>query len=517
MRSPILAPGNRRTLIAAIAATLTFCGAIAVTSGRGPGLDPDSLAYVGAATSLASHGKLEVPFGKWQLPDSTIPLTVWPPGFSTAMAIPQLAGIPPLTAARIVIALAASVTAATVVLLFSSVISLAGATVGLLVILVTPAFLDVHTSVLSEPLFLACLAIALFGMVRERPLVAGLGSAAAVLTRYAGVSAGAAGAIWFLFFDDGAFRERVRRALLAAGPSVIAFAAWMIHNARVTIFQSRIKVAYRPGILQTIRNGWETTLQWIAPGLGYALSLGAIIIFFSVVVAALVARRRSAEPAVGMNEQYRKNVSAAAAVLLVFYLVTLVLSRIFVGDSIPFDSRLLSPAFMLIEITAIPILWQFFRISPSWMRAAAASALLLWLAGSVMVDAETVEDAVVYGNDFASTEWRTSPTVEWVINSGKGKRIFTNWPAAVYFDAHRSPFDLPTVVEADSIARFRERLASENGVVVGFDARNPDYPPNDSLASAAGLIRLERFSDGAVWALPSRAESQPNRAGSVRK
>jgi hypothetical protein len=262
MRFPINIPINRRTaVIAGIAGVVSFSGALAVTSGRGPGLDPDSLAYVGASTSLADHGKLEVPLGKWQLADSTVPLTVWPPGFSIAMAVPQRAGVAPLIAARIVIAVAASVTAATVVILLSSVVPLTGALAGLLVILLTPAFLDVHTSVLSEPLFLACVAVVLFGMTRERPLMTGLSAAAAVLTRYAGLSAGAAGAIWFLFFTRGTLGERIRRATLAAAPSAIAFAAWMIHNARVTVVQSTIRISYHPGTLQTIREGLETGLQ----------------------------------------------------------------------------------------------------------------------------------------------------------------------------------------------------------------------------------------------------------------
>lgn len=490
---------------------------MAVTSGRGPGLDPDSLAYVGAATSLADHGKLEVPLGKWQLPDSTLPLTVWPPGFSIAMAIPQRAGFAPLTAARIVVALAAGVTAATVVLLLSSVISFPGALAGLLVILLTPAFLDEHTSVLSEPLFFACLALVLFGMTRERPLLAGLAAVAAVLTRYAGLSAGAACAIWFLFFTRGTPRERIRRAALAAAPSAVAFAAWMIHNARVTVVQSTLKVSYHPGILQTFREGLQTVVRWIAPGLDSAIAFGAAIILFAAIVAGVLTSRRAAASPRGTTELPEKNVSGAVAILLLSYLATLVLSRMFVGASILFDSRLLSPAFLLIEIAAIPILWTFFRRSSIRVRAAAVSALLLWLAGSVMVDAEIVEDAVTDGNDFAATEWRTSPTIEWVMNNGAGKTIYTNWPAAVYFDAHRTPYDLPTSLHPDSIAQFRAMLASKNGVLAGFDARNPDYPPVDSLARAAGLERIEKFPDGGVWAAPSPTVNLTNAGGSVRK
>jgi hypothetical protein len=490
---------------------------MAVTSGRGPGLDPDALAYVGAATSLAGHGKLEVPLGKWQLSDSTLPLTVWPPGFSIAMAAPQLTGIAPLTAARIVIALAASVTAATLFILLSSVISFAGAVTGLLVILLTPGFLDVHTSVLSEPLFLACLAIVLFGMTRERPLLTGLAAAAAVSTRYAGLSAGVAGAIWFLFFSNRVQRERIRRAALAAAPSAIAFAAWMIHNARVTVVQSTIKVSYHPGILQTIRDGFETMMQWIAPGLDGAIAFGAVIILFVAIAAAVLTRQSATASPSADSDLTEKNVSAAAAVLLLSYLVTLVLSRMFVGASILFDSRLLSPAFLLIEIALIPILWQFIRRSSVWLRAPAVSALLLWLAGSVMVDAQIVEDAVTDGNDFASTEWRTSPTIQWVVNSGAGQPIYTNWPAAVYFDAHRSPYDLPRTLDPDSIAQFRTQLASRNGVLVGFEARNPDYPPVDSLARAAGLVPLKRFSDGAVWSVPPAPSARGNPSGGVHK
>jgi hypothetical protein len=500
---------NKWTGLAAAASLIAFSAALSITSGYGPGLDPDSLAYVGAATSFASRGKLDVPLGPWNSPEPKVPLTVWPPAFSVAMSVPQRMGIAPLTAARIILALAAAVSAATVVILFSDATPVAFALAGVIIVLLTPSFVGAHISVLSEPLFLACLTLTLFAMARERPLFAGLSAAAAVMTRYAGVLAGAAAAVWFLFFTGGPLRARIRRAILAGAPAAIAFAAWMAHNSKATVVQSSIAVSYHPEIASTLRQGVETTLTWIAPGLTpLSATLVAILVGAAIAVALFKWKRES-------HRQAR--VVPAAGVLLASYVATIVVSRMFVGGSILFDWRILAPAFLLIEIAMIAGLSRAVAASPLWVRALASGALVVWLAGSIRADTAIVEDAVEDGNDFAATEWRTSPTIEWAMRQSAERPIYTNWPPAVYFDAHRAAFDVPVDLDSETVAEFKAVLASRNGAFVAFDARNPDYPPSDSLARAAGLVQLKKFSDGAVWEAPRLSGNLPAMSGSVRK
>src|SRR6185312_13843028 len=89
-----------RVLLALLAGLAAFCLVWLITAPPGPGLDPDSMSYVSASESLVHHGVLRVPaFYDWASPDSTEPLAHFPPGLSTALAIPRILGAPEPTAA----------------------------------------------------------------------------------------------------------------------------------------------------------------------------------------------------------------------------------------------------------------------------------------------------------------------------------------------------------------------------------------------------------------------------------
>ena len=99
--------------------------------------------------------------------------------------------------------------------------------------LATPAINGVHLSVLSEPLFLACLALTLLAMMRHprRPFVAGAAAAAAAMVRYAGFCAPVAIVLWFFFFSNKSLRGRLADSAKAASIPVIVVVAWVVRNA----------------------------------------------------------------------------------------------------------------------------------------------------------------------------------------------------------------------------------------------------------------------------------------------
>src|SRR5579859_3663636 len=148
-------------------AVVAFLGALWITAAPGPGLEPDSMSYVGAAQSLVQRGALRVPTAYWWEGDSTAALGSFPPGFSLAIAIPAALGLAPVPAARIVIAASAAVTAwALAAAAFE-----AGALAACLAVvlgLLAPGVVGQHWIVLSEPLSYALLAIAL-GLMANRP------------------------------------------------------------------------------------------------------------------------------------------------------------------------------------------------------------------------------------------------------------------------------------------------------------------------------------------------------------
>src|SRR5665213_765452 len=147
-----------------------FSGVIDLTQPPGPGLDPDALAYLGAAKSLASGHGLRVPSSSWESADTTALL--------------------------------------------------------------------VHSAILSEPLFLAILAVFTWLMSRERrgadtkrTLLLGALAVAATLIRYAGISLVAAVVVEAWWAVDGkwadTWKQRAKRAMIAAELPAFLLAVWM--------------------------------------------------------------------------------------------------------------------------------------------------------------------------------------------------------------------------------------------------------------------------------------------------
>jgi len=225
-----------RWLVAAILGGVAALVVAIGTGPPGPGLDPDAQSYVGAAASLVRLGSYRVPTSGWAAMDTTEPLTHFPPGLSTAIAAPMLLGVPALQAGRLILVVAAFVTWAGLVAFLARVAGLPTAVGVGAAALCTPALVNVHLSILSEPPFLSALVGVLAGMwamSRSRrssaTLWTGLACGVSVMLRYAGFSLTLAAAGWALMGPgrrEEAVWPRVRRAALVAAPSILMVAMW---------------------------------------------------------------------------------------------------------------------------------------------------------------------------------------------------------------------------------------------------------------------------------------------------
>ena len=157
-----------RWLAPVLLGIVAFALVLQITDPPGPGLDPDALAYMGSAESFARLGEFRAPTARWWSSDSTAALAHFPPGFATALAVPVRLGMDPMQGARLVQALCAFVIVTTLVLLVSEAAAPVAAVLLATALFSMASMHEVHVSVLSEPLFLALLVLALFAMVRRR-------------------------------------------------------------------------------------------------------------------------------------------------------------------------------------------------------------------------------------------------------------------------------------------------------------------------------------------------------------
>jgi len=356
--------------------------------------------------------------------------------------------------------------------------------------------------VLSEPLFLACLLLTLLAMVGHprRPLVAGAAAAATAMVRYAGICAPIAVVLWFFFSDQKPLRQRLADAAKAAVVPGIAIGAWIVRGALLPDAQGGMEIRMYGHFGPTFREGLNTIVDWLAPALEAPALRALAAILMAVALGFVLLRSARAI----RNREQTFEFLKADVLMLGCYLGTVVAARAFVGDAIPFDFRILAPAILLTEAATIVVLATFLSRTGRLARIAAAAVGTLWLIGSVSVSSESATDTIANGSDFSSSEWRSSPTVGWVKSQGRTWTIHTNWPAAVYFLAGRTPRDVPQSLDTAELREFGETLREQHGAFVAFSSYNTDYPQSDSIAVGAGLVQIERLSDGKVWASPER-------------
>src|SRR6476469_8328470 len=284
------------------------------------------------------------------------------------VALPVRAGMAPVQSARLVQATAAFVTVATLALLVGEATAPLAGILLATALFGTSAMYEVHLSVLSEPLFLALLALTLAAMVRceDRPWLAGLFAALAAMTRYAGISAIGAVALWSVA-RKGTLAERLRRGVWAILPAAVLQGLWFVRTKLVATTESIRELALYGDLGPTIRQGATTLASWLVPDADGALDpadamphrgLIAVVTAALLVVIVLAGTLRTlrqyrVERADGGTATADSNAGAAlrllaaSALLIVCYLALLIVSRLIADPGIPFDERILAPVIML--------------------------------------------------------------------------------------------------------------------------------------------------------------------------
>ena len=487
----------------AVAAVLSFV----TTVPPGPGLDPDAASYLGAAQSLAKGHGYRVPISNWLEADSTSALTHFPPGYPTAIALPIILGAKPTNAARIVNAVAVFVDVALALWLVASIAGFVPGIAVALALLTMPPFAEVHLSVLSEPMFLACIVGALVAMVSaaresderailQRALIAGIAGAMAMITRYAGAAVVAAACLWMLLIP-GTPTVRLRRAVIATIPAIALVGSWII-RVHITSGVTEIRtIAAYGGFSSALRMAFDTIVDWMVPlmsdqslpGRAWIASLGVLALGIVIVSGFKIATGSIGGYAI------RAGLTLAAC-----YIVVLLASRLLADPNIPFDNRLLSPLFVLAVIVAGIAIREWWSERSRSAHVACAVLVLAWFAASATVTQDEVSWALENGQDFAEEQWSTSALLDWARSNAAHQPLYTNWPAAVVFHLHRTAHELPSDSSAALLAAFADTLRARRGVVIVFDQPSPDQIGASPLQRSSRLHQIARVADGTAFA-----------------
>lgn len=504
------APLPRFTLPLALGVAAGLYGAW-LTAPPGPGLEPDSMSYLGAAESLIRHGTLRVPWAHWADPDSTSPLSDFPPGFSIAIAVPRAAGLRPVPAARVVMVLALAVAVGAVGAVVAQAAGPAAAALAAVLVLATPGITGAGTIVLSEPLYLAALALTFHQMVAapQRPWRYGLLAGAAALIRYAGMAVIGAAGVWAAL-QPGDRTTRLRRAAGASFPGVALQALWVLRTDLEGGRAPHTSFDFYAGLWGTVRRGLGTTVGWLAPTLPAGFARDAVALSLGLLALGLVIQiaRAGGPPA---PRSGARRVLAAAALVAGCSVALLVYARVMVGEAIEFDARILAPLFLLAAVTvaaSVGAAW------PAWgprSRLGAVAALALWTGLAIPADAAAVRLARE-GYGYEAADWQESDFARWVRGgTAAGAQFFTNDPAAVFFLTGRPARLVVPSMDPALAGPFADTLQARHGVLLGFEADFDEAAPVDSLAARLGWREAIHFEHGTAWIPPGPLQAQPPR------
>jgi hypothetical protein len=498
-----------------LAACALFALATALFLSRAPGpvVSPDAASYLFAAERMAHGQAPRVPFADWNEPDSTSPLRHFPPGFPALAAVPIALGVPSAQAARWVEALSFATAAIGVGLAAGSAGGPAAAALAVGMVVITPAIAQTNAMVLSEPAFLALLALLLACMVRtpERALRLGVIAAAAVLVRYAGVSLVPAAAL-FAASQPGSVGVRLRRAGLAAAPALVALGAW-----RHVVGAFR-KYGYQAGVSGQVEDAWQTTAQWLVPGLdaSWLRSAAAGCVLLAILLVFAVGADRAAN---GADVTPLRALRRASLLLVACYVAVVVGSRLYADPDIPFDWRLLAPLALVVETYLGAALVLAWRSAPRFATALGATLVSAWLVGSGW----TLARGALAAHDADHT--RLPRLADWLRNEGGAYALYTNDPTAIWHLAHCTSRILPRSADPATLRRFGEELARRPSAVLAFAYPLVDTVAPEELAARYALGAPARFDRASIWLSPggstptapaAQPSSQDERLGAVR-
>jgi hypothetical protein len=444
---------------AIIMASLAMIGVATViyVTSWGMGTDVDSASYLMAARNLAAGQGLTL-----QLPDTNrfVPLSAFPPLFPVTLAAWAYLSRNVFAAARW---LNAVLFGLNIVLIGYIVKRCTAWTLGgifsALLALTTVDVVNVHSYLISEPLFLF---IALGGLILitryiEKPtiprlLLFSLIVSLAVMTRYVGVCFLPVGlaAIWL---GNAPRRRRLTHSLIFAAIFGIPATLWIVRNLIFLHTMAGRKLAFHPPDLSRYIFSLVSFSSWFLPAAIPAVLRIAVLIG----IVALTFGAKSSSSAQAMR---RRTFQQISAIFIISYLTVFVIAQTFFDAQIWIAGRHLLLIFVTGSMIVICQLYQPLRAMKRQMRQA-----ITWTAFGILAlcGARLTRFAVAShrsGLGLTSKHWQTSELIADVRKLNGDVPIISNSTAVIYLCTGRIAFPLPNPVNAQT-QRVRPQYAAE--------------------------------------------------------
>jgi hypothetical protein len=468
-------------LLAGLAAFL-----ILYATPQGLSLSDDSIAYIAGARSLISgDGYREA----WLA--SNGPVTHFPPGFSSILALIGLSGLDPLRGARFLNALLFGMNTFLLGLIGWRMTrsQVAGIVLALLFV-ANASLLRVHAVAMSEPLyiFFSLAAFLAFSQYFEDQkniwlVLTGCLVALAYLTRYAGLALLATILVALIVLHE-SWKKRLTSAGIFLAGLVPFLLAWSIRNKLVADNATNRKLVYHGLTAENIETGlynfseflmpsepWRRALMSIPNLLGIILSIIGLALLIWLVQKGL---KKFLQPA----DERPEILSFTNALYIFGYLASILSAMLFFDASTKFKLRILSPVYVSLLVLLVYLgywLWQ--QRSTIWRTLVAIFAAFIFVL-SLSNTGEVISQLHKGGQGYASFQWYDSEAMDFLSELPAGTRIYTNQPGPVYLYTDRPSYVLPDLIDPvtalpregyeEGVAALQEDVLSGEAVLALF-------------------------------------------------
>jgi len=450
---------NPTVLLPAVALALIGVGLVLYLTRGGAGAGGDSAWYVmGAQNLLAGNG-----FARFSGGGELRPITGFPPLFSLVLAGISAAGLEPLTGAQLLntILFGANLLLAGL-LIFKASQSRWATVIGVLLVLTSANLIESHSWVMSEPLYIFLSLLVAHFISQGIPagdrrlfVIAGLFSAAAILTRYSGFSLVAAGAVCIAFLGPRGARWRLSSSALFSVFGLVPPLWWLWTRAsdggtlanRQVILRSmnpELLLAYQRELV-TWAFARQLPLSW-RPRAIIAATIAAIGPFYF-----LVSRLRRSRFRLPRVDSYGEALPWFLGVYLVAYLGVLAANSLFLdaATTLGAPSRYLAPAYVALVILATVTTADLVN-SVKTTRLPAAFALSL---GLLLVALHLGQSLEILSDDglnlgYVDVKRNQPELVAGLSEIDPSTPIISNNPEMIFILANRPAYLLPIRVDA---------------------------------------------------------------------
>jgi hypothetical protein len=496
------------------------------------GVVDDSVFYLSSAENFLSGEGFSWPIGG----DELKPLTHYPPFFPLTLAFLGWLGLDMVSAARILIAL---LFGANVALIGYAVHRFteswrAGLTASSLALL-SPIMIDAHLLALTEPLMLFLLLLALIFLVdhlreggKKALLFAGILTGLICITRYAGLAFLGAGAVALVVLGRGVRRQRYSNAISFTILGAIPLIVWYIRNVFLTGSVANREFLYHRLTDVKIKQLASSISVWLFSEnaafdirffstVGLALSLSVLIVWF------FNREKRGGN----WITTFRSESWRPVIILLIYaliYSIFLFFSLSFVDASTRLDNRILAPLYLILFLLVFIFLGKLLASTHrlEFFSLLLAGSWVLIFASYAVRSADILNHMAEDGQGFTGRAWQEMEILKRINDLPEEFLLYSTEALPLYFITGRPAYWVPEKINPLTSREvedyqvgldiMRNRLEKPSSALViltewGEYLHAPtrtELPPMEEVID--GLIRLAKFSDGAVYIDPDNLE-----------